>query len=520
MGHGLILSIDCGTQSIRALLFDDKGNLIAKEKREFEPYYSNYPGWAEQDTKVYWESCCDVCQKVKQKNPDEWDRIMGVTVTTQRDTCVVVDRDGNPLRPAIIWLDQRMAACSEPLPVLNNIAFSAVGMQRTVNMTRKKSKANWIRENEPDIWNKTYKFLLLSGFFTMKLTGKFIDSAASQIGHIPFDHKNRNWPKSKKDYRWSVFGIEKDKLPDLVEPGVTIAYITEEASNLTGIKQGLPLIASGSDKGCETLGVGCVDRHTASLSFGTTATIQVASDFYFEPIRFMPSYIAALPGFYNPEIEIFRGYWMISWFKQEFAVREMIEAERTGVSPEELLNARLKEIPPGSQGLILTPYWGPGLKMPEAKGSIIGFGDVHTRAHIYRAIIEGINYALLEGMEDIEKRSGNKIKVKKLMASGGGSQSDTICQITSDMFNLPVYKGQTHETSGLGAAINGFIGMGVYKTYKEAADNMVHYSKKFTPNKECVGVYKHLYSRVYKKVYPKLKCLYKEIQCVTNYPEL
>lgn len=315
-----------------------------------------------------------------------------------------------------------------------------------------------------------------------------------------------------------LFGIEREKLPELINPGEVIGVISDEVSKLTDIPQGTPVIAAGSDKGCETLGTGCIGIDTASLSFGTTATVQTTSAKYFEPIKFMPAYPAVVPGCFNPEVEIFRGYWMISWFKKEFALREIVEAEERGVSPESVLNETLNEIPPGSQGLMLQPLWGPGLKMPEAKGSIIGFGDVHTRAHIYRAIIEGINYGLIEGVEQIEAKT--RTKVKKLTVSGGGSQSDSICQITADMFNRPVYKGETYESSGLGAAIVGFVGLGVYKSYDEAVQNMVRYSKVFQPDKNNAKIYDALYNRVYKNIYSNLKGIYKEIQNITKYPDI
>ncbi|HQA08496.1 MAG TPA: FGGY-family carbohydrate kinase, partial [Syntrophomonadaceae bacterium] len=343
------------------------------------------------------------------------------------------------------------------------------------------------------------------------------DSVASQIGHIPFDYKRQCWCKSY-DFKWRMFGIDQDKLYDLVKPGEIIAGVTAQAAAATGIKEGTPVIAAGSDKGCETLGVGCMNPACASMSFGTTATVQINTQRYLEPIQFMPAYPASIPGYYNPEIEIFRGYWMISWFKKEFGLREMMEAEQRGVPPEEVLDEKLADIPPGSQGLILQPFWTPGLKMPEAKGAIIGFGDVHTRAHIYRAIIEGINYALLEGLENLEKKS--KVKVRKIAVSGGGSQSNAICQITADMFNRTVVRGQTYETSGLGAAINGFVGLKVFNSYEEAVNHMVHYTSAFEPDPKNARLYRELYERVYCKIYPRLESLYQEIKEITHYPDI
>jgi len=515
--EGYILSLDCGTQSVRAILFDSQGNIVGKEKVEFEPYFSKQPGWAEQEPHVFWDSCCAACQTLKTRQPEDWEHIQGVAVTTQRDTTIIVDKQGKTLRPAIIWLDQRMAQCREPLPFYDNVLFKTIGMTKTVEILRRQTKTNWIIENEPELWEQTYKVLLLSGFFIYQLTGKFVDSVASQIGHIPFDYKRQCWCKSY-DFKWRMFGIDQDKLYDLVKPGEIIAGVTAQAAAATGIKEGTPVIAAGSDKGCETLGVGCMNPACASMSFGTTATVQINTQRYLEPIQFMPAYPASIPGYYNPEIEIFRGYWMISWFKKEFGLREMMEAEQRGVPPEEVLDEKLADIPPGSQGLILQPFWTPGLKMPEAKGAIIGFGDVHTRAHIYRAIIEGINYALLEGLENLEKKS--KVKVRKIAVSGGGSQSNAICQITADMFNRTVVRGQTYETSGLGAAINGFVGLKVFNSYEEAVNHMVHYTSAFEPDPKNARLYRELYERVYCKIYPRLESLYQEIKEITHYPDI
>ncbi len=514
MAKSLMLAIDCGTQSIRGILIDPTGQIIAKAKVEFEPYFSDLPGWAEQDPELYWQGLIQACQTLKTEYPEEWARIIGVSVTTQRDTCVCLDKKGQVLRPAILWLDQRHAECRKPLPLWVQLALSAVKMKDSMELVRKKSCANWIKENQPQLWEKTDKYLLLSGYFNYKLTGEAVDSIAAQIGHIPFDYKNKKW-LSSRSFKWEVFGVERDKLPTLVDSGQILGYISSTASEKTGIKKGLPVVSSGSDKGCETLAVGCANLEWASLSFGSTATIQTTSDYYFEPLKFFPSYPAVIPGKYNPEVEIFRGYWMISWFKQEFSTREMIEAKKKGILAEQLLNLRLKEVPAGSQGLFLQPYWGPGLKNPEAKGAIIGFGDVHTRAHIYRSIIEGINYALLDGLEKIEARSGQQIK--KIAVSGGGSQSDVICQITANMFNRPVYRIQTYETSGLGAAIAGFVGLKLFRGFDQAIKNMVYYHKVFEAEPDQVKVYSRLYKRVYKKIYPRLQKLYREIKTIINY---
>ncbi len=505
---GLILSIDCGTQSVRALIFDHSGELLIKEKVEFEPYVSTQPGWAEQNPEVYWESACKACQRLKAGAPDHWAKIAGVVVTTLRDTCICLDMDGKVLRDAIVWMDQRMAKCEQPLKPLHRAMFALVGMTRTIEVARKITKSNWLRENEPEIWKKTAKYLLVSGFFAYRMTGKYVDSVASTIGHIPFDYKKKRWP-GPSHYNWDVFGIRRDQLPDLVRPGESMGGLTAQAAAQMGLPEGLPVLAGASDKGCETLGTGCLAPDSASISFGTTATIQTTTKKYLEPITFMPSYMAAVPDRFNPEIQIYRGYWMISWFKKEFGDREVTEAQRLGVPPEQLLDRLLGEIPPGCEGLMLQPYWTAGLRSPEAKGAIIGFSDAHTRAHIYRAIIEGINFTLLDGMHSIERCT--KAHTQHIMVSGGGSQSDMICQITADMFGLPVRIIQTHEASGLGAAIIGYVSTGAFASYEEAVASMVHYERVFTPDAVNAEKYSNLFTQVYKDIYKHLQPLYKRM---------
>lgn len=518
MENRCVLSIDCGTQSVRGLIFDDNGHLVAKHKVEFEPYESPAPGYAEHPAEEYWRDACSALQALKQESPEAWARIAAVAVTTQRDTVVALDANGVPVRPAIVWLDQRMARCEKPMPLADRLQFKLVGMTTAVEIARRKGKDNWIAENEPELWARTSKWLLLSGYFSFRLTGRYVDSVASQIGHIPLDYHTRNWPRSDNTWRWHMSSARRGQMPELVEAGEQMGTVSARAALETGIPEGIPVIAAGSDKGCETLGVGCIDETSVSLSFGTTATAQTTSRRYFEPIPFMPPYPASIRNRYNPEVEIFRGYWMVSWFKKEFANREVMEAEQRGVLPEVVLDEHLDDVPPGSQGLMLQPYWSPGLTMPEAKGAMIGFGDVHTRAHMYRAIIEGIGYDLLQGVERIEHKSGKK--ATRIMVSGGGSQSDAVCQITADMFNRPVVRSETYETSGLGAAINGFIGIGVYATHEEAVQKMVHWDSTFLPHPAAARVYRELYERVYKRIYPTLRPLYREIQRITGYPDI
>ncbi len=208
---------------------------------------------------------------------------------------------------------------------------------------------------------------------------------------------------------------------------------------------------------------------------------------------------------------------MISWFKNEFAYKEVQEAARKNIPAEKVLNELLHKSPPGAMGLIVQPYWSPGLGEKYAKGAMIGFGDVHKKEHIYRAVIEGLAYGMLDGMQKLEKQ-GN-LKFEKLAVSGGASQSDEICQIVADVFNMPLVRGKTYETSGLGAAIITAYGINEFPSINEAVKNMVDYADTFYPKPENVKIYKALYEEVYLKMYKNLKPLYKKIREITKYPE-
>lgn len=503
-----VLTFDCGTQSLRAIVFDENGKMLVCSKKPFCPYFSEKPGWAEQDPALYWEKLCEAAKDVIEQAPEIIAAVTSVVVTTQRDTCVLLDEMGNVLRPAVIWADQRPLENSRTFTLKSELALKATAMNKIAHILSDQCPAHWIQDHEPEIWAKTHKYMLLSGYLMYKLTGEFLDAVANQIGHIPFCYKRFRWEK-KGSIKRSIFQIEDDKLMELKHTGETIGYITKQAAEETGLKEGLPIIAGGSDKGCETLGVGCNDNTVVSISLGSQASVQTTSERYYEVQPFIPPFPAVVPGKYNPEIQVYRGYWMITWFKSELGQKEEMEAIERGVPTEDILDEELRQISPGADGLILMPYWGAGLKSPEAKGAIIGFSDIHTRVHIYRAIIEGIGFALLDGMKKIEKKSRKKIE--RIMISGGGSVSNQICQITADLFNLPVCRVQTYETSSLGASIIGYVANGTYSDYQNAIENMVHIKDTFEPNPQNVKVYQRLYKEIYKGAYQHLKPIYKNI---------
>jgi sugar (pentulose or hexulose) kinase len=505
-----ILAIDNGTQSVRALIFDDRGNLLFKSRIPLQPYYSARPGWAEQDPEYFWDAICQALKSLWSEQGADPADIGGVAVTTQRTTMVNLDARGHPLRPAIIWLDQRRTDCFPSLGPVRRMLFGLLGMGNAVRLFQSKAADNWIFANQPAVWAKTSKYLLLSGFVHFMLTGQYKDSSGSQVGYLPFDFKRLAWA-GKGNWKWKALRVTRSMLPDLVSPGEILGRISDRAAEETGLLRDTPVVAAATDKACEVLGSGCTAEDQACLGYGTTATINMLSRRYVEPLRFLPPYPAAIPGLYSLEFQNFRGLWLLSWFREQFGQQETEIASRQGVTAEELLNRMLDRVPPGAEGLTVLPYWTPGVKTPgpEARGAIVGFRDVHTRAHVYRAILEGLAYSMKEGGERLQRRSRRKIK--RLMVAGGGSRSERVMQLTADVFGLPASRPHVFETAGLGAAISAAVGLGRYSGFDDAITGMTRVSGTFEPDPASHETYRRLYARVYKGLYSRLKPVFRDI---------
>lgn len=317
----LILTFDVGTQSTRCLLVRPDGSFadLCQVKHD-PPYRSRNPGWAEQDPDFYYQRICETGRAVCQRNGELLGDIAAVALTTIRDTVLCLDGGNRPLRDAILWLDKRRAQFDDPIPLYNKLLFRAVGMSGAVENIYRASACNWIAQRQPELWVRTAKYVMLPTYLNYKMTGVLADCAANMIGHMPFDYKRRRWQGPSALTR-CVYNIPQEKLCELTPSGQVIGRVTREFSADSGVPEGLPLIATGSDKGCETLGLSVIQPHKAAISLGTTATIQLALERYVEPQPFMPAYPAVPNHLYNPEIELYRGFWLVSWFLRSSAPR-------------------------------------------------------------------------------------------------------------------------------------------------------------------------------------------------------
>lgn len=510
-----VIAVDSGTQSIRAVLFDAQGNELAIEQAQYDPYFSLQPGWAEQRTEDYWSKFCLVTKGLMAKISIDPEAIAGLGITTQRNTVIPMDKDGNALRPAIVWLDQRTVAQLPPLGLAGKMLFGAAGILDAIRYAQKHSKFLWIQQNEPEIYEKTHKFVQASGFFVRKLTGEFHDSTGMVTGIWPFDYKKQKWYPISIAY--SPLGITQDQCVKLFSPDEVLGRVTAQASLETGLPEGLPVVVGAGDKQSELLGAGALEPHVAEISFGTATAMHVMTRKYIveKDMKFF-TWPAAIPNTWDIEMFIFRGFWMVTWFKQEFGHREAIEAKERGVAPEVVFDEVVRNIPAGSMGLMLQPYWSPMVYNKYAKGSIIGFSDVHTRAHIYRAILEGIGFELRRLSEIVQRKTG--IPFREIRVGGGGSKSDVAVQVAADMFNLPVSRMATSEISALGAAIDAAVATGMHSNFEDAVKAMVRKGRTFEPHEPNCRIYSDLYNDVYLKTYTAIEPLNRRIAQIIGYP--
>lgn len=502
-----ILVFDIGTQSIRATIFDKKGNKLESISETYKvPFLSPKKGDCEQDINFYVDKMAELSLGLKEKNKDAFDKVSGIVIVDIRDSSVILDENKKTIRTAILWLDEkRVQLNGKNFSPIQKLIFKLIGKWTTVVKNSERTPCQWLKVNEKENYKKMKYYIPLGAYFNYKLTGNLVVSSADCIGHFPVNFKTGKY-NFKLHPMNAVFGIPRSALVPLVEPGSIIGKITKEFSDKSGIKEGTPLFASGSDKANETLGNGSISPSTCSISLGTACTVDVCYSKYKEAYKFLPSYKAPYNGDYHLELQVYSGYWLVSWFIKEFVTeKEKEEAKKENISIEEYLNRKMDLIPPGNDGLVLQPYWYPALELPEAKGMINGFSFEHNKYNLYRAIIEGVAYCLLAGLNQIVKRTHKEIDT--IYVSGGGSKSNIICQLFADVFNKKVKVCKEKEVASLGGAISGFLAMKEYKSPQEAVKNMVSYNLEFTPNKERHERYNYVYKNIYLKMYKKSKKL-------------
>jgi sugar (pentulose or hexulose) kinase len=446
-----ILSIDQGTQSTKISVFDFEGNELCSAKHPLQAMVTAPGGIAEQHEDIY-ESIVETMQELMERFTGDPKEIIGIGLGSIRFDRVLMKKDGTLAEPIQTWMGERIGY---PYQGTNpEVAYLSAD----------------------------------TGYLTVRMTGNFVDTFSNYAGAWPIDPEKWDW--SDNPDLFDYFGMPRDMLLELKMPGDVLGTLLPEEAARMNVPAHLPIIATANDKAVEALGAGLIDEDTVLISLGTYIAGMIANEYTpFDPELPYWSNPASIPNvFLNESGGIRRGMWMVSWFINDILAKPwQEEALSLETIPEELMNQAGLDVPAGSDGLMTVLDWLPHQQALYRKGTILGFDERHTNAHIYRSILEAIAYTMKLNVDAMLDRQ--KITRSKLVITGWGSNSDLFMQIFADVFNLPATRNVINGAASLGAAINVAVGLGVYPDYETAIEKMVRQADTFEPNAENADVY-------------------------------
>ncbi|NMD71557.1 sugar kinase [Bacillus sp. DNRA2] len=461
MSKKYIIGVDGGSQSSKVVIFDLKGNIICEGKKALQPMSLPEPGIVEHPDDDLWDSIVEASQMAMDRFPGDKKDIIGMGLCTIRFCRALLKEDGKLAQPVMSWMDARV---SKPYEHTN-----------------------------PDVKYVTTS----SGYLTHRFTGNFHDTAANYQGQWPIDTDTWEWSEDEEVIK--ALQIPRDMLFKLQMPGTILGHVTGKAAEATGIPAGIPVVATANDKAVEALGAGLLSEKTALISLGTYIAAMVPGLENPKGTTHFWTNFASTPNKYLYESNgIRRGMWTVSWFKDLLGEEFVERAEQDGISAEERLNREAWNVPAGSDGLMTVLDWLAPTDAPYKKGIMIGFDARHTRAHIYRSILEAIVLTMKNKTEAMCAELNGSLD--NVIISGGGSNSDLMMQIFADVFGLPATRNVVNGSASLGAAICTAISVGAYESYEEAIEKMVKVKDTFLPNKGNYKFYNVMNEEVYKQI--------------------
>ena len=500
---GYLIGVDIGTQSTKAVLFDENGNELGSASREYD-VITPKPSWAEQWpdvwVKAFFESVSELVEKTGIKSKD----VLAMAVSgLYGGSGIPVDGNMNPLRPCIIWMDRR--AVDETEWVKKNVPmekiFSITG--NYVDSYFGFTKIMWIRNKEPHIWEKTYKFVSPKDYIIYLLTGKLVTdhSSAGNLGGV-YDLKNRKWSEEMG----KILGIPIEKLPEeIVGSSEVVGKLKKDAAERLNLPEDLPIVAGGIDAPVAQLSAGVVEAGEHVVMLGTSmcwGTVHRGE--YLTPLLVNYPYVVN-------EKELVYTFGggatsgaIVRWFRDNLGWEELEAQRMTGVDAYDVLNLRAREVPPGSEGLVVLPYFmgeRSPIWDPKARGVIFGLSLKHTKSHLYRAFLEGVAYSLRHNMEEAEK-IGMKLE-KKCYLVGGGSKSDLWTEILADVTGYTMVRLKGEAEAPRGDAFLAGLGIGLFDSPSDIKKWIEVRDEKESKRRE---VYEKLYE-VYKSLYERTKDL-------------
>ena len=455
-----IITVDIGTTSTRAILYDTQGRALHLDQRENVPLFFN-DGRVEQDPAAWQTIIGEVLSSCAQVAATRGVTPLCVSVTAQRSSVIPVDRDGVPLHPAIMWQDRRCAGLAQAMDEYNPLVYGKTGLK--ISPVFSALKMTWLRQNRPDIFNKTHKMIGIQDWVIYLLTGRFVTDQTFGSRTNLLDLETRAWDPELL----SLFKVEPGMLCDLVEPGAIVGALTPAMARASGLTAGLPVVSAGGDQQCAALGLGLFSGQRAVSNTGTGSYLIGHSDRpALDAGRRLSCNVSAVPGAYIVEAAVLTSGTIYRWFAESI-FGSQADSGDPGASFA-ALNAAAQSAPPGCNGLLLlphfkgcgSPYWD-----PKAKGVFFNLTLSTSRGEMARAILEGIAVDLKESLELVEKLCGT---VDSVTVSGGLTRSDLFNQIQSDVFERTVIRLNNDEATSLGAWIAGAVALGVEGSHAAA----------------------------------------------------
>jgi len=497
---GYLLGVDIGTTACKSVIFDVKGRTIAKASKEYPIHYPR-PGWAEQDADWWWNSVKMTTKEALRKARSQSEDIIGVGIDSQREAPVALDAHGRKLATSLIWMDRRTILQTQKIRKLIPLkkVIEATGVP--IDPLYSAPKIMWIKEERPSIFRKTRMFLFPKDYIIYRLTNGATTDHSMASRTMLYDIRRRKW----HDEICQKLGIPVEMLPSPVDSPKTVGEVSSTAAKSTGLRRGTPVVAGGGDRPCEAIGGGVCELGYINIGSGTSTVMTTP---LLKPKVDMKGRIDCcchvIPNMWEYELPILTTGASLRWFRDNFGYEEIEKSEKTGVDPYVYLDALARKVELGSGSLFYYPY-PMGAKSPKfasnAKAVFFGITLIHTKAHLVRAILEGVAFQYAETLELLEELG---VKVKEASLVGGEARSQLWNQIKADALSRSIRLPDVEDAAALGSAMLSSVGVKVYKDVKEAVKNMVRIRTIYRPRMKESFMYAAFYEK-YKKVYEFLK---------------
>lgn len=493
-----LIGIDVGTTGSKALLVDGDGVVKASATTEY-PMFTPQPLWAEQNPTDWWAATVTSIKQVLTRGDVKSNQVVGLGLTGQMHGLVLLDAQGEVLRPCIMWNDQRTAAQCAAIT-------QKVGPQKVLQLTGNPvlpgftaPKIVWVREHEPEVYGRVAKVLLPKDYVRYRLTDGFFSEVSDASGTSMFDVGRRQWSEEML----KALDVSPQWLPEVTESPVVSARVSAAAARETGLLAGTPVVGGGGDQAAQAVGTGIIDEGVVSVTLGTSGVVFAASDTYrVEPEGKLHAFCHAVPGAWHLMGVMLSAAGSFRWYRDTLGDSERAEAEKSGRDVYDLLTEAAAGVSPGCEGLLFLPYLtGERTPYPDpnARGVFFGLTLRHRKAHLTRAVLEGVTYGLRDSLELMR---GLGLAIQQVRASGGGARSPLWRQILADVFDTEIATVNVTEGAAYGAALLAGVGAGVYGDVAQACDTAIQVTGR-TEAGPAAPTYADYYPR-YRSLYPAL----------------